>query len=176
MPIDNLTRRSRLAIASAIVVSVGGMLLLILEMPALVNTMGAAQLAGMGFMAGSGELYLLYRGGLATALPEKQRGAGLALLLVGLFAASTALLSHLNHRGGHEAAAEPVTVLDKAHQEHTRKRDEYWKLRVRYHEKEKWIDVSPAEWAQVEVGQAYQARVIAGAFGYPVLACPGSCR
>lgn len=176
MPIDNLTHAGRIAIAVVMLGTVAGMGLLIVEMSTLVNTVGAARIVGMGVASGALLLLGFQRVGLAAALEEKQRTAGVVLLGIGLMAGATATISHVNHAGGREASPEPVAVLEKQFKERTSKSPAQWKLKVRYQEAPKLIDVPEAEWNLVEPGQTYNARVIAGAFGYPVLSCPAPCR
>lgn len=176
MPIDNLTRGRRLAIAAVMMGTITGMGLLIVEMPTLINTVGAGKITALGLLAAGGLMVLLHRAGFSAALEQKERSAGIILLLIGLAGGAIALLSHLNHRGGREATAEVVTVLDKQFKERSSKSPAQWKLRVRFREDDKWLNVSEAEWDAVEPGQPYRATLIDGAFGFPVLACPAPCR
>lgn len=176
MTIDNLTPARRTAIALVMLGTVIGLGLLVVEMSTLVNTVGAGKIAGMGVVTGILLMLGFQHLGLVAALEAKERTGGVALLLIGVAAGATAAISHLNHTGGHDAPPEAVAVLEKQFKERSSKSPPQWKLKVRYREQAKLIDVTEAEWNPVEPGQTYSARVIEGAFGYPVLSCPAPCR
>lgn len=157
-------------------VLVAGMILLLLEVSTLKHTVGATRLVIAGIVAGLVLYAALTPLRRRALLRQDEQFAATLLLLAGLAGGATATFSHLNHALGREAAAESLPVLGKQFTERTSKAAARWSVQLQYRGQGKWIDIPPADWAQLEPGQAYATRVIDGALGLPVLACPAGCR
>lgn len=141
---------------------VGGVWLLVHEMPWLENALDLDVSVIAALVLAAALLALVCPAELFRQSRPIDRWTVRGLLAVGLLCTSTAGISYANRVHAVPLPSERWVVAEKTHRPAGPQSVEHWKLRLTHADESHWIHVSQAEWDSIAQGQTYELMVLAG--------------